>query len=172
MQDWTGDTGTRIGVEAIGSSEVVASTDQVTVAVSNGLQTETLTLTETATAQSSDQIALALPLQAQYSELAVAVVPLAFALYNNAPNPFNPATVVRFSLPDDGAAQLTVYNLLGQEVAVLTSGLKTAGEHAVRWDGRDLQGRPAASGVYFYRLVTVGAVGQSVVLTRKMTLLR
>ena len=82
-----------------------------------------------------------------------------FALHPNAPNPFNPATVVRFSLPDDGAAQLTVCNLLGQEVAVLTSGLKTAGEHAVRWDGRDLQGRPAASGVYFYRLATVGAVG-------------
>jgi len=56
VQDWTGDTGTRIGVEAIGSSEVVASTDQVTVAVSNGLQTETLTLNETATAQSSDGI--------------------------------------------------------------------------------------------------------------------
>lgn len=95
-----------------------------------------------------------------------------FTLYPNAPNPFNPATVVRFSLPHDGTARLTVYNLLGQEVAVLAAGLQAAGEHAVRWHGRDLQGRPAASGVYFYRLETLGTAGQPVVLTRKMTLLR
>ena len=151
MQDWTGDTGTRIGVEAIGSSEVVASTDQVTVAVSNGLQTETLTLTETATAQSSDQIALALPLQAQYSELAVAVVPLAFALYNNAPNPFNPATQIRFDLPMSGRVELTVYDMLGQKVRSLVWSSLAAGSQPVEWNGRDANGAQVGSGVYCYR---------------------
>ncbi len=95
-----------------------------------------------------------------------------FALHPNAPNPFNQATVVWFSLPRAGAAKLTVYNLLGQEVAVLAAGPQAVGEHAVRWDGRDLRGRPATSGVYFYRLQMLGAGGQPVVLTRKMTLLR
>ena len=95
-----------------------------------------------------------------------------FALHPNAPNPFNPATVVRLSLPREGEARLTIYNLLGQEVAVLAKGLRAAGEHAVRWDGRDLGGRPAASGVYFYRLQILDAADQSVILTRKMTLLR
>ncbi len=95
-----------------------------------------------------------------------------FALYPNAPNPFNSATVVYFSLPRDGEAKLTVYNLLGQEVAVLAAGPQAIGEHAVRWDGRDQRGRPAASGVYFYRLEMLGVSGQPLVFTRKMTLLR
>ena len=50
-----------------------------------------------------------------------------FALHPNAPNPFNPATVVWFSLPRAGAAKLKVYNLLGQEVAVLAAGSQAAG---------------------------------------------
>jgi dipeptidyl aminopeptidase/acylaminoacyl peptidase len=99
-------------------------------------------------------------------------LPNGFALYPNAPNPFNPATLVRFSLPRAGQARLVVYNLLGQQVSVLAAGLQAAGEHVLRWDGRDVQGRPAASGVYLYRLETLDEGGQPMVLTQKMTLLR
>ena len=99
-------------------------------------------------------------------------LPADFALYPNAPNPFNPMTVVRYALPWAGEIRLTVYNLLGQEIAVLASGARAAGEHAVRWEGRDGRGRPVASGVYLYRLEAVDGAGRRLVLTRKMTLLR
>ena len=99
-------------------------------------------------------------------------LPADFALYPNAPNPFNPMTVVRYALPWAGEIRLTVYNLLGQEIAVLASGARAAGEHAVRWEGRDGRGRPVASGVYLYRLEAVDGAGRRLALTRKMTLLR
>ena len=75
-----------------------------------------------------------------------------FALHLNAPNPFNSETAVHFSLPRDGEAKLTVYNLLRLEVAVLAAGPQAVGEHAVRWDGRDQRG-------VFLSLGNVGCVG-------------
>ena len=99
-------------------------------------------------------------------------LPVDFALYANAPNPFNPATVVSYALPRAGEARLTIYNLLGQEIAVLASGAQTAGNHAVHWDGRDGRGRLVASGVYLYRLEATDGAGRGLALTRKMTLLR
>ena len=60
-----------------------------------------------------------------------------------------------------------MFALTGQRVAVLQQGPEKAGVHRVHWDGRDGQGRPLASGVYLYRLVT----GESI-QTRKLTLLR
>jgi len=83
---------------------------------------------------------LALPIQAQYSELAVAVVPLAFSLYNNAPNPFNPATQIRFDLPMSGRVELTVYDMLGQKVRSLVWSSLAAGSQPVEWNGRDANG--------------------------------
>ena len=81
-------------------------------------------------------------------------------------------TVVRYALPWAGEIRLTVYNLLGQEIAVLASGARAAGEHAVRWEGRDGRGRPVVRGVYLYRLGAVDGAGRRLALTRKMTLLR
>ena len=80
-------------------------------------------------------------------------VPEAFALFPNYPNPFNPVTVIRYSLPvgQDGIlsyhVSLKVYNLLGQEVATLVSDTKQPGTYAVTWDAIGL-----SSGVYFCRL--------------------
>jgi len=67
-----------------------------------------------------------------------------------APNPFNPATEIRFALPAGGPApySLAVYDLRGQRVRLLAAGELPAGEHAVRWDGADDAGRPVASGGY------------------------
>ena len=88
-------------------------------------------------------------------------------LRQNAPNPFNGGTVISWFQLQPGLARLEVYALNGQRVAVLQEGSRKAGQHRLRWDGRDERGRPLASGVYVYRLVTAETVH-----TRKLTLLR
>ncbi len=88
-------------------------------------------------------------------------------LQQNAPNPFNSGTVISWFLLQSGPARLEVYSLTGQRVAVLSRGPHKAGLHRLRWDSRDDQGRPLASGVYLYRLVTSQGMH-----TRKLTLLR
>ena len=88
-------------------------------------------------------------------------------LAQNAPNPFNSQTVLAYFLPAPGPAHVEVFALTGQRVAVLRQGPQQAGYHRLHWDARDDAGRPVASGMYLYRLVT-----EEVVLTRKLILLR
>ena len=88
-------------------------------------------------------------------------------LQQNAPNPFNSQTIIPYFLHESGAARLEVFALTGQRVAVLNQGQQQAGHYRLHWDGRDREGRPLASGVYLYRLVTAESV-----LTRKLILLR
>lgn len=73
---------------------------------------------------------------------------------DGAPNPFADRTVFRFDLPAAGLVRLTVHDLAGRTVAVLTDGERPAGPHAVAWNGRDTRGNPQPAGVYFYRLQT------------------
>ena len=73
--------------------------------------------------------------------------PAEFALYQNRPNPFNPATTLSFSLPVRSRVALSVYNALGQEVATLVNGEMEAGVKEITFDAT-----PLASGVYIYRL--------------------
>ena len=93
--------------------------------------------------------------------------PWSFQLDANSPNPFNPVTAIRFALPAPMWAELTIYNLLGQQVRVLRSGLLEAGVHHATWDGADSRGYDLATGVYFARL-RAGSRSQ----VRKMLLLR
>ncbi len=88
-------------------------------------------------------------------------------LQQNAPNPFNRQTVISYFLLAPGPARLELFALTGQRVAVLSRGQQKAGRHRLHWDGRDEAGRPLASGIYLYRLVT----GEGA-LTRKLILLR
>jgi flagellar hook assembly protein FlgD len=81
-----------------------------------------------------------------------AATPAPFALENNQPNPFNSSTVIHYQLPETGQIELAVYNLAGQQVAQLVRGMRPAGRHAIRWDGRNDQGQTLASGVYLYSL--------------------
>lgn len=74
-------------------------------------------------------------------------LPTAFELNQNYPNPFNPTTTIEFSLPVDRKVKLTVFDVLGREVAVLLDSRMTAGFHHVTFDGSQI-----SSGVYFYRL--------------------
>lgn len=89
------------------------------------------------------------------------------SLEQNIPNPFNPRTEIRFTLPVPSRVTLDVLNLAGRVVAVLEDGFVESGEHAVVWDGSDASGRRAASGTYFYRLRADGEAE-----TRKMILLK
>jgi hypothetical protein len=94
------------------------------------------------------------------------IIPL--TLYQNFPNPFNPATTIRYYLPDAAVVKLDVYDAAGRLVARLVDReMKAKGAHEVRWGGEDGQGKRVASGVYIYRLET----GKSTV-SKKMILLK
>ncbi|NUN69320.1 MAG: family 10 glycosylhydrolase [Bacteroidetes bacterium] len=86
--------------------------------------------------------------------------PQRFALQQNFPNPFNPVTTITFQLPTAGYTTVTIYDIVGREVAVLADGMKEAGSHSVQFNGANL-----ASGVYLYRIVS-----GPFVQTRKMVL--
>ncbi len=77
-------------------------------------------------------------------------------LVGNFPNPFNPSTTFRFSLAHEEEAQLSVIDARGHLVRELANGVFPAGDHDIKWDGRDSDGRAVASGVYFYRLRAAG----------------
>lgn len=96
-------------------------------------------------------------------------IPTGFILEPNYPNPFNPTTTIAFSLSRDSYAKLTVYDITGAEVRTLFSQPMNAGEHSVKWDGRNQSGSPAASGIYLYRLVVDNGAWQAV---RKMLLMK
>jgi hypothetical protein len=88
-------------------------------------------------------------------------------LCQNAPNPFRTATSIRYQLPSPGNVSIRVLDVSGRLIRELTKEEQQAGEHVVRWDGRDARGRLVPPGVYFYRLQT--AVGSD---TRRSVLVR
>jgi hypothetical protein len=85
-----------------------------------------------------------------------------FSLAQNYPNPFNPTTNISYTLKSNGKVRLSVYDLMGREVAVLVDGVQSGGPHEITFSGAGL-----ASGIYFYRLKTADAV-----LTKKMALIK
>jgi hypothetical protein len=68
------------------------------------------------------------------------------------PNPFNPATTIRFAVKEPATVKLLIFNLRGELVRTLADGELSRGLYERRWNGRDNAGRAAASGLYFYRL--------------------
>jgi hypothetical protein len=91
-----------------------------------------------------------------------AQIPGSFQLRQNFPNPFNPSTTIRFSVPTSGHVSLKVYNLIGQQVATLVDEVLPVGAYEATFDGVSLP-----SGVYIYRL---GADGFS--QSRRMVLVK
>ncbi len=98
---------------------------------------------------------------------AVDDLPAARSLEQNYPNPFNPKTTIAFTLDGAGPVKLRVFDVQGRLVRTLVNEVRAAGPYRVDWDGRDNGGRPAAAGIYMYRLDAGNFVQQ-----RKMTLLK
>ncbi len=96
---------------------------------------------------------------------AQSAVPTEYSLGQCYPNPFNPSTVIEYSLSTRGRVTLVVYNTIGQQIATLVNAEQEAGSYAVRWNGATDRGAKVASGVYFYQL-RAGAF----VSTKKMML--
>ena len=94
-------------------------------------------------------------------------LPSGVSLGDNYPNPFNPSTTIEFRLPTLSHVKLSVFNVLGKQVATLVDKQLAAGEHQINWDGRDQSGQVSPSGIYFYRITADDFVG-----SKKMLLLK
>jgi 1,4-alpha-glucan branching enzyme len=88
-------------------------------------------------------------------------------LEQNYPNPFNPATTISFTSAGSGPVSLRIFDVSGRLVRTLVDEIYPGGRHEILWNGRNDMGETAASGVYFYQLVT-----DRIVQTRRMVLLR
>ena len=95
--------------------------------------------------------------------------PKEYALSQNFPNPFNPATTIRYDLPFDSKVSLKVYDILGKEVKTLVEKEETAGYKEIKFNGSSL-----ASGVYIYRLTANNPANQnaSFVSIKKMMMIK
>ncbi len=90
------------------------------------------------------------------------VIPAEYSLKQNRPNPFNSKTIIEFTLPDAGDVSLAIYNLIGEEVAILINDNMPAGTHTATWNASNV-----SSGIYFYRLTS-----DNFVSTKKMLFLK
>jgi hypothetical protein len=90
--------------------------------------------------------------------LSVDIVGLAkeVKLGKNYPNPFNPVTSISFTIPGKQIVQLTIFDILGNEISTLLNSELSAGLHNVQWNGSNMIGQQVASGVYLYTLKTNG----------------
>jgi hypothetical protein len=95
------------------------------------------------------------------------LIPDEFVLGQNYPNPFNPITTIRYGLPEPAIVRITIYNILGREVATLVNRGMPAGYHNALWDSKSSAGFDVSSGLYFYRIEAGGFVD-----VKKMVLLR
>lgn len=91
-----------------------------------------------------------------------AIIPDKYVLYQSYPNPFNPSTTIKYSIPQSDIVSLKVYDILGREVATLVNDYKTVGTYAVEFNASRF-----ASGVYFYQIQS-----GNFIQTKKMILLK
>jgi len=94
-------------------------------------------------------------------------IPCDYELYQNYPNPFNPSTTITYQLPHTSQVELTVFNALGKKIKTLIHTQQAAGLYQVCWDGKDQNGVPVSSGIYFYQIKT-----ETFSKTKKMILMR
>lgn len=94
-------------------------------------------------------------------------VPEEYVLLQNFPNPFNPSTSIKFGIPVDAKVVVTIYNSVGEEVAILANNNFTAGKHTLK-----LNAEAMPSGTYIYRVSAEGIDGSRFVQSNKMILLK
>ncbi len=83
-------------------------------------------------------------------------LPAEYALHPAHPNPFNPLATIRYELPVRTEVTLTIYDILGREVARLVDGMQPTGHHQAIWNGQDHAGQAVPSGIYIAQLMTPG----------------
>jgi flagellar hook assembly protein FlgD len=98
-------------------------------------------------------------------------IPDKFELSQNYPNPFNPSTTIKFGIPENANVKLTIYNLLGQEVATLVNRDMSSGYYSIDWNAVAI-GKQISSGIYFYNINAIGVSGNKFISTKKMILLK
>ena len=103
----------------------------------------------------------------QMSDEILENIPSIFSLSQNYPNPFNPVTKLDYNLPLRSKVNISIYNVLGQEIKTLVNEVKEYGYHSTIWNGQDNLGRDMSSGVYFARIISQGFTK-----TRKMLLVK
>ncbi len=79
-------------------------------------------------------------------------IPDRFTLYQNYPNPFNPITTLSYDLPTDSHVKFTIYDMLGNEVALLINNVQKAGFKSLKWNAKESMGLSLAAGLYFYKI--------------------
>ena len=94
-------------------------------------------------------------------------LPITYNLYNAYPNPFNPITMLRYDLPEDGLVNITIYDMMGRIVSNLVSSQQNAGYKSIQWNATNNIGQPVSAGVYLYK-IQAGEFRQ----TKKMILLK
>jgi hypothetical protein len=99
-------------------------------------------------------------------------IPGSYILEQNYPNPFNPTTQIRYGIPRQSNVSITIYNVVGQEVARLFEGEQEAGFHMITWNGTNRAGAPVSSGVYLCKLEAEVSNGTSFIQSMKMLLIR
>lgn len=89
-------------------------------------------------------------------------------MIQNYPNPFNPSTQIDYNIPFESKVSIRIFDVLGKETAVLVDNeFKTTGRHFIQWNGRDVNGSLAASGIYFCQIIS-----NSQIQTVRLTLIR
>ena len=84
----------------------------------------------------------------------IPVIPVAYSLEQNFPNPFNPSTTIQYTLGHSAHVEISIFSLLGQKVKTLVEGDRKIGSYSAVWDGSNDKGEKNASGIYFCRMRT------------------
>ncbi|MEX0721509.1 MAG: T9SS type A sorting domain-containing protein [Balneolaceae bacterium] len=147
------------GTETSFQSETSSFNDTVSTA---GDYTYTVKAVDQTTFSSDPSSELVVNVEVNVSNEKNPNIPSAYSLGQNYPNPFNPTTTISFDVPEQSHVTLTIYNVMGQQVAELVNAAKSAGSHAVVWNAQH-----HVSGVYFYK-ITAGEF----TAVRKLTLLK
>ena len=94
-------------------------------------------------------------------------IPDVFSLSQNYPNPFNPVTKIGYGIPEKCGVTITVYNIMGEQVATIVDGSKEPGYYFTTWDSRNDRGSAVSSGIYLYQIQA-----KNFFQTRKMLIIK
>jgi hypothetical protein len=140
-----------ISVTSNGNVTAIISSDSLFLSSQNfsGFDTLIVSVADDSGAAASDTFVVEVVDLTDLEDLAT--TPLKFGLDQNYPNPFNPVTTINYELPITNYVELSIYNLLGQNVATLVSENQPAGKYQVQWDASEFAG-----GVYYYKIKAGG----------------